>query len=332
MPTYEKVMYSVNNLDVLRNKSILVTGATGLIGQAVVGFLSFLSKEKNFNINILAVSRSIDKAKTMPFYNDVEWLFMDMEQEYVYAESVDYIIHTASPTDSKYFITNPVETINSTINGLNSILRFAKQKNVSGFLLTSSMEVYGICCEDKFLSEDEYYSVDCTNIRNSYAEGKKLLECLCVSYGKEYNIPVKIVRLCQTFGPGVSKEDNRVFAQFAKFVINKKDIVLATKGETKRSYCSINDAVSGIITVLINGDECNAYNIASNDSYYSIYEMAEKFIKGTNLNIRIEERQDNKYLPTIKFGLNTEKIKKIGFKSIDSLDSIIKEFLDYMAE
>lgn len=202
-------------------------------------------------------------------------------------------------------------------------------KKVKSIVFTSSMEVYGICVEDRFLSENEYFPIDIVNIRNSYSEGKRILECLCESYVKEYNLPIKTVRLCQTFGPGVSKDDNRVFAQFAKNVINNENIILTTKGETKRSYCSLTDCVIGILTALFNGVDGEVYNIASDNTYCSIYEMAVKFVKNTNLKVVIQEQSDNKYLSTIKFGLCTDKIKKIGFVSFDNIDSLIDEFLEY---
>ena len=179
------------------------------------------------------------------------------------------------------------------------------------------------------MREDEYYGIDCTNVRNSYAEGKKLLECLAVSYCREYGVPVKIVRLCQTFGRGVTKEDNRVFAQFARSVLQGKDIVLATRGETKRSYCSVEDAVHGILTVLLYGANGEAYNIASDNTYCSIYDMAKAFAKETNSNVIVGEGSCNKYLPTIQFGLDTTKAKKIGFVSNDDLESMISKFLTY---
>ncbi len=307
----------------IKNHRFFVTGATGLIGSNIIDFLL------DCGGIVIGLARNREKAKEYKFYDRVEWIWQGMEEQLSYDEDIDYIIHTASPTDSKYFITNPVETINSTIKGLNNVLEFAKNKNIKKLIYTSSMEVYGLCLEDKFLKENEYYSIDCTNIRNSYAEGKKILECLCMSYCLEYNVPISIVRLCQTFGPGVSKNDNRVFAQFAKCVTNNENIILSTKGETKRLYCSLTDCVNGILIALFNGENGQVYNIASDDTYYSIYEMAKKFTKGTDLSVEIKEQKDNKYLPTIKFGLDTSKIKKIGFISVDNLDSIISEFLSY---
>jgi len=306
------------------NKKFLITGATGLIGSSIIKCL--LSIEEN--IKIIGVARNQEKARTFPFFEKIEWVFKDMNEEIDYVGEIDYIIHTASPTDSHFFVTNPVETINSAIISSNMVLKLANKKNAKSVFI-SSMEVYGVCSEDRFIKEDEFFYLNPNNIRNSYAEGKRLVECLWMSYGAEYNLPINIVRLCQTFGEGVSFNDNRVFAQFGKSVICKKNIVLSTKGDTKRSYCSLTDAVNGILLVLLKGENNNVYNLASDNSYYSIYEMAEKFIKGSTSRIVINEQVNNFYLPTIKFGLNTEKIKSLGFESIDSLDSIIDEFLIY---
>lgn len=319
----------ITDLDKFKNKTFFITGGTGFIGSYIIYVLSKLNKDNNLGIKIIASARNKEKVEAMEFDSSINWIYSGLNDEFKIDNKIDYIIHTASPTDSKYFIDHPVELINDTISGINNTMKLAVKNNVLGYVFTSSLEVYGMCLEDRFLKENEYFSIDCNNVRNSYSEGKKLLECLCSSYAKEYNVNAKIVRLGQTFGPGITKNDNRVFAQFAKAVTSNNDIVLATKGETKRSYCSIIDAVYGIFKVLFYGNSGEAYNLASDNSYYSIYEMAELFINNTNSKIIINEVNDNKYLATIKYGLNTNKIKSIGFKSFESLDEMINKFKKY---
>lgn len=313
----------------LKNKSILITGGTGLIGSYLIRTLQYLNRTEQLNIKILGVARSREKVQKLELEDNVTWIYQDMKDSFNDLKALDYILHTASPTDSSYFIHSPVEVINDTMAGLNSILTLARNSKAQGVVFLSSLEVYGTCLEDRFLKENEYFSIDCTNVRNSYSEGKKILECLCASYATEYQVPVKIVRLGQCFGPGVAYTDNRVFAQFARFVTEEHDIILATKGETKRSYCSIKDAILGIFTALVNGKAGEAYNLASDASYHSIYELATFFIKDTNSNIIIEEKQDNKYLGTIQFGLDTEKIKGIGFTSVESLPQMVSRLKAY---
>ena len=325
----DEIVAHIKDVEWLRNKSILVTGATGFIGSYLIKVLVSLNDANDLKLSIYAIARSKEKAQKEDIFDKINWHFCNMSDKIDISEHIDYIIHTASPTDSKGFINQPVETINQPISWINNLMELAIKNKIDGMVFLSSLEVYGVCVEDKFLSEKDSYKIDCTNIRSSYPEGKRLIECLCCSYAAEYNVPVKIVRLGQTFGPGILASDNRVFAQFARAIANKEDIVLLTKGETKRSYCSIVDAVLGIIIALENGKPGIAYNLASDDSYISIYEMAELFTNGTDSKIRIEEAEHNEYLETIKFGLDTKAIKAIGFNSTKSIKKSIPEFIEY---
>ena len=305
-------------LEKLKDSSILITGATGLIGSYICRFLNFLNIKNNLNIKIYAAARNENAVKELNI-ESINYVKYDMNDDSISLDSkIDYVIHTASPTQSAYFVSNPVETINIAIKSLNTVLSFSKDKNVKGMVFLSSMEVYGICTKDIMLNENDYYPIDINNVRNSYSEGKRILECLACSYNKEYDVPVKIVRLCQTFGPGIKENDNRVFAQFAKKAANKEDIILNSKGDTKRSYCSIPDCINGIFYVLLNGQSGESYNLASDDSYIDILTLCKYFseFSGVKHIIDIPKTNNNIYLPTIRFGLSTDKIKKLGYKSV----------------
>ena len=161
----------------------------------------------------------------------------------VYSDSVDYIIHGASATSSKYFVSNPVETIYTALDGTSNILKFATEKKINGMVYLSSLEVYGTPEKDAdLITENDYGYIEPLSVRSSYSEGKRMVECLCASYAHEYSVPVKIARLSQTFGPGVAYEDGRVFAEFARCALEQRDIVLHTQGHTVRSYCYTKDA------------------------------------------------------------------------------------------
>lgn len=328
----DKVLLAIKNIKKLNkftNKKILITGGTGYIGSYLIRTLIKLNDLYGLNINVYGMARNKNKVESLDFSSKIHWIYASLSEPIVETEKFDYIIHTASPTDSAYFIERPVELINDTINGLNNLMKIAVNSKVESMVFLSSLEVYGICTKDISISEDDYYSINPTNVRNSYSEGKKILECLCCSYSSEYNVPVKIVRLAQSFGPGIDKSDRRVFSQFANSIINKQNIILASKGETKRSYCSITDAIIGIFTVLLNGDNGQAYNLASDNSYLSIYELAKLFSKNSVSNIIIHEQKCNKYLPTIKFEMNTNKIKNIGFKSVESIEEMVSSLIQY---
>lgn len=309
----EDIKNIINDFDmsVFDGKTILVTGATGLIGKLCVKSLL----NSGYNTQVIALVRDEEKAKNIFGESKrLTYLVQDINQRINTTRRVDYIIHAASTTSSKDFVEKPVETIYTAINGSRNILEFAKNKRLEGMVYLSSLEIYGVN-EKENIKERDYGYIDILNPRSSYSESKKMVETMCISYGTEYGVPVKIARLAQTFGAGVSISDNRVFAQFAKAIINKENIVLHTKGETKRNYCYTTDAVRGIFTILTKGENNNAYNVANENSYCSISEMAHLLENEyTKVEYKIDE-VNRGYNPTVKIALNTEKLNALGWEA-----------------
>lgn len=309
----EDIKNIINDFDmsVFDGKTILVTGATGLIGKLCVKSLL----NSGYNTQVIALVRDEEKAKNILGESKrLTYLVQDINQRINTTRRVDYIIHAASTTSSKDFVEKPVETIYTAINGSRNILEFAKNKRLEGMVYLSSLEIYGVN-EKENIKERDYGYIDILNPRSSYSESKKMVETMCISYGTEYGIPVKIARLAQTFGAGVSISDNRVFAQFAKAIINKENIILHTKGETKRNYCYTTDAVRGIFTILTKGENNNAYNVANENSYCSISEMAHLLENEyTKVEYKIDE-VNRGYNPTVKIALNTEKLNALGWEA-----------------
>ncbi len=299
------------DMSVFDGKTILVTGATGLIGKLCVKSLL----NSGYNTQVIALVRDEEKAKNIFGESKrLTYLVQDINQRINTTRRVDYIIHAASTTSSKDFVEKPVETIYTAINGSRNILEFAKNKRLEGMVYLSSLEIYG-ANEKENIKEMDYGYIDILNPRSSYSESKKMVETMCISYGTEYGVPVKIARLAQTFGAGVSISDNRVFAQFAKAIINKENIILHTKGETKRNYCYTTDAVRGIFTILTKGENNNAYNVANENSYCSISEMAHLLENEyTKVEYKIDEINRG-YNPTVKIALNTEKLNALGWEA-----------------
>lgn len=309
----EDIKNIINDFDmsVFDGKTILVTGATGLIGKLCVKSLL----NSGYNTQVIALVRDEEKAKNIFGESKrLTYLVQDINQRINTTRRVDYIIHAASTTSSKDFVEKPVETIYTAINGSRNVLEFAKNKRLEGMVYLSSLEIYGVN-EKENIKEEDYGYIDILNPRSSYSESKKMVETMCISYGTEYGVPVKIARLAQTFGAGVSISDNRVFAQFAKAIINKENIVLHTKGETKRNYCYTTDAVRGIFTILTKGENNNAYNVANENSYCSISEMAHLLENEyTKVEYKIDE-VNRGYNPTVKIALNTEKLNALGWEA-----------------
>ena len=202
------------------------------------------------------------------------------------------------------------------VEGTTVILEFAKDAKVKNVVYASSLESYGSNHTEEWIYEDFQGYVCPTEVRSSYNIGKRTSECLCHSYALEYGVPVTIARFTQVFGAGISSEENRVFAQFARSVIKGKDIVLHTKGNSAKPYCYTLDAVSAILYLLLRGTKGEAYNIANKDSYISISDMAnlvrEEFNPGIEVVIAPKENQG--YAPETKLRLDTNKMESLGWK------------------
>lgn len=264
----------------LENATVLVTGATGLIGSTIVSSLIYADRKKNLNLKVIALVRDLEKAKIqfasqIAFSNALSFVEGTVEELPCITGDIDYIIHGASPTASAFFVEHPVETINIAVQGTTNLLNLAVKKTVKGFVYLSSMEVYGAPQTDDVIEETQGTTIDTMSVCSSYPEAKRLCECLCASYASQYGVCATVVRLAQTFRPGVDVNDKRVFAEFARCAMNKQDIILQTAGTSKRCYLYTADAATAILTVLTRGKIGNAYNAANPYTYCSIIEMAK---------------------------------------------------------
>ena len=322
----------------LDGKTVFVTGATGLIGSAIIKSMAAYNRIKGGSIRLVAFARNEEKAKKVfDGIPNISFAIGDINSAISYDGDVDYIIHGASATSSKFFVDHPVETIFTAIDGTKNILEFAREKKVSGFVYLSSLEVYGTPDPEKAtIKEGDYGYIEQLSVRSSYSEGKRMVECLCCSYASEYGVPVKIVRLSQTFGAGVEYNDGRVFALFARSAIEKKDIVLHTAGRTVRTYCYTTDAVAAIIFVLLKGNVGEAYNITNKDTACSIKEMAQLVCdifpeSGISVKIEIPENVASfGYNPEMIIRLDTEKLEAIGWKASVGIDEMFRRLVASM--
>lgn len=337
----EKAVKEGFAVEKLRDTKVLVTGATGLLGSQVVKYLLCLNRLKELNITVIISVRNKDKAKKIfPYLKENPSLIIlegDISEEIQYEGEVDYIVHGASPTSSKYFVSNPVETIRTALDGTTNILSFAEEKKVKGMVYLSSLEVYGTPAEDAgLISEKDYGYIEPLSARSSYSEGKRMVECLCVSYAKEYGVPVKIARLSQSFGAGVVYDDGRVFAEFARCAIEKKNIVLHTEGRTVRSYCYTMDAVTALVTILLDGEVGEAYNVTNMRTAISIYDMAKlvcSVLPDSNISVEKDLPEDIGsfgYNPEMVIRLDSSKLEKLGWRATVDLKEMYQRLIKSM--
>lgn len=335
----EDVQLVVRSVDLseLKNSSIFVTGATGLLGSFIIRVLLYLNQTEKYNIKIFALIRNKEKAEKVfgCDYNDdaIQWIIGDV-RNFIIKENIDYIIHGASVTSSQDFLHKPVETISTALYGTERILETSKELKVKSVVYLSSMEVFGVTdTRLEEVKESDYGYIDILNPRSSYSEGKRLCECLCASYASEYGVPVKIARLTQTLGAGIDYNDTRVAAQFMRSVIENKDIVLKTEGKTRRPIVYISDAVSGIFTVLLKGQNGESYTVANRNTIATIRETAEMIahtIAKDKIKVVFDIDVPKEYAPNLNLNLNlnTDKLESLGWTARIDLDESYQRMIE----
>ncbi len=313
----------------LQGSSLLVTGATGLIGSVIVkAALKYNISHPERKLKICAMARSEQKALDV-FKNEfdtladaeklgISFVFSDICEPISRDIRCEYIIHTACPTVSKFMVEHPTSVLDSIYMGTKNVLEYARGVNPRGVVYLSSMEVFGSVDSENRISEVELGKVDILNIRSCYPEGKRLAECMCKCYAEEYGVSVKIARLAQTFGAGVSKTENRVFAQFARSVMRGEDIVLHTTGESMGNYCYIADAVRAIFMLLEKGESGESYTVVNEEMTMQIKDMAalvtNAFSNGkSKLVFNIPETNVHGYAAPTKMRLSGEKLRSLGW-------------------
>lgn len=311
--------------DCFKNKNFYITGATGLVGSILTATLATKKVRENDLGKIYILVRS--RVKALSIFNQLEFenyivpIVGDVNEVVHIEDSIDYIIHTASVTTSKYMVTNPVETLMTSIVGTDNTLKLAVEKNVKGYLYLSSMEMYGTTTIDQNpITEDKLGYIDVLNVRSSYSEGKRACENLCAGYSREYGVPVKIARLAQTFGAGVEEKETKVFASFAKNALKGEDIILHTKGETLGNYCYTRDCVGALLCLLTRGKNGDAYTVVNDRNSMYIKEMA-KVVAETLSNGKScvafdipDDQLKYGYAPETKMRLCGDKMKSLGWQ------------------
>lgn len=317
----------------LSNKKFLITGATGLIGSILVHCLLALKR----NISIIAPVRSTMKVKEIFDTEEISFItFIECDIatfNYDMVGVVDYIVHCAAPTSSKYFIEHPVDTFQIIYKGTEALLEYAKNKQVNGFVYLSSLEVYGTISDGSIqITEDVQGYLNPMAVRSCYPMAKRAAENLCCVYAAQYGVNVKIARLTQTTGAGISENDNRIIAQFCRLAAKGENIILHTKGEAARPYCYTIDCVSAILYILLKGAAGEAYNVANEGTYVSAKGLAEILREKFNPDIKVLfDLKDNMgYALETKLRLNVDKLKALGWTSQHDLMGILKRMIDFL--
>lgn len=267
-----------------RNKSILITGANGMLPSYMGLTLLYLNQNRQMGLKLYALARNEEKLKKI--YSEC-WgkdFFIPIIQDVCSClpaeHKFDFIIHAASQASSKYFASDPVGTLKANTVGTINTLDLAVKNNAEGYLYFSSGSVYGdYDGNGGSITEDSYGRINPLSIRNCYATSKVLGENACVSYHQQYGLPTKIVRIFHTMGPLMQLNDSRIFSDLCQNIVNKENIVLHSDGSAMRAFCYVVDATIAYFKVLLDGEPATAYNVGGDERHeVSMKQLAEMLI------------------------------------------------------
>ena len=309
-----------------QGKNFLITGATGLIGSLLTRTLIRMNEKYDAKNRIVIMTRNREKAEE-EFGDAAKVVLQDEEVE----EDLDYIVHLAAPTQSKFFVEKPVETLDAVVGGTKKMLELAKEKDVKKFLYVSSMEAYGTFDNEKEVKESDNGEISLNAVRSSYPMGKRMAELYTYCYNKEYGINTTTARLAMCFGAGLRPDDNRVHKYFCESALVGRDIVVKSTGETVVNFVYSVDAVVALLVLLVRGGNGETYNVAGENDDLTIYKMAQ-FVAEKGGVIAKREIPDGKseFAPVNRMKLNTDKILGLGWKPEYDLKEALEKLMNYL--
>ena len=315
----------------LKNKTILISGANGFLPAYMVETLLYLNDVFDYGIKIIGLVRNLTKAEKRfnKYLNrkDLTLIKHDVVNPINFNEKIDIIIHAASQASPKYYEIDPVGTLSANIIATHQLLQLAIVKQTETFLYFSSGEVYGEVSHDKIpTKEDDYGYINPLNLRACYAESKKMAENMLLSHQHQFGVNIKIIRPFHTYGPGMSLDDGRIYADFISDLLHSRDLKIFSDGSAVRAFCYLSDAVAGFFTVLIKGKYGEAYNISNDSCVMSISELGERLInhfqdKKLSLIKSIRSKNDRYINSPISINYPCiDKAKSLGWQPIISVE------------
>ncbi len=319
--------------DVLQGSSLFISGATGMIGSFLIDTILFRNREFNLGCTVYALSRNREKALSrFAAWNDSPFLRIvegDVNQKDLFPEgnSFDYILHLASNTHPVAYATDPIGTITANIIGTKNMLDLAVRCHARRFLFASSNEIYGENRGDQELFDESYLGyLDCNTLRAGYPESKRCGEALCQAYRKQESLDVVIARLTRSFGPTLQPSDTKAMSQFLRNGLNGNNIVLKSLGNQYYSYTYTADAVSGLLTVLLKGEDGLAYNVADASCDIRLKDLAALIASdaGTQVVFDLPDAIESAgFSKATKARLDGKRLRALGWKVLFPLEIAI---------
>lgn len=306
----------------LDGKTVLVTGATGMLASYVTWLLLHLHEREGIHVSVVALCRNRQKAEQFfgsyvgePYFH---LLIQDVCEPIAYEGKVDYVFHLAGNASPYFINSDPVGIMRCNLVGTMNVLDWARVSGVAKVIFASTREVYGKNEEAELLDEQAYGTLDPQDDRSCYPESKRAAETLLRSYFLQYGIPYNIVRIAHSYGPTMRLEnDGRVMADLMGDVVAGRDIVLKSSGEAVRAFLYVTDAVVGMFTVLFHGETAKAYNLANETEPLSIKDLARMLTalgEDRKIQVVVAEGGQKGYCAYRRTALDTTAIAQLGWK------------------
>jgi dTDP-glucose 4,6-dehydratase/UDP-glucuronate decarboxylase len=283
----------INKIDNSRfsGKTILLTGAGGFLGTYFVHYFTILNDKKLLNepCKLCLVENFIrgvpDWFDSIRGREDVQIIEGDINKQLDLPKS-DFVIHAATIASPTYYRLYPIETMDANVIGLRNLLDFVKENPCESFLFFSTSEIYGDPDPENIPTKETYRgNVSCTGPRACYDESKRYGETLCVNFHQQYNIPIKVARPFNNYGPGLRLEDKRVIPDFFSNILNDNKIEILSDGHVTRTFCYISDAITGYLQILLSEHNGEAFNIGTENPEITMLDLAKtisKIVKGND--------------------------------------------------
>ncbi|PIP67047.1 MAG: NAD-dependent dehydratase [Parcubacteria group bacterium CG22_combo_CG10-13_8_21_14_all_41_9] len=306
------------------SKIVVVTGAAGFIGSHLAEKLLEQGRQVLGIDNFQTGAR-----KNMnTFINNERFVFLehDIEAPLKIRDKIDEIYHLACPAAPIHYQKDPIKTLDTAFIGTKNILDLAHRKNAR-VLYTSTSEIYGDPLEHP-QHESYWGNVNPIGPRSCYDEGKRSAEALCYAYHRQHDVDIRIVRLFNVYGPRMATNDGRVMPNFIQQALNNQSITIYGTGDQTRSFCYVDDMVSGLISMM-NSDNTNGPINLGNPAEITMRSLAQTIIRLTN------SESELSYLPLPEDDPHRRKPditlaqKKLNWDPIIDLETGLQKTIDY---
>lgn len=322
----------------LKNKTVFVAGANGYVPQFFIHGLLMRNDLFNDKIKVVAMCRSAERAalRFLEYEEREDFILYlgDVRDSIDYKEEIHYVIHAASPANMKVRYENLIEVFDANVMGCRNLLELTKEKGAE-FLFISSVDIYGKPDGANRLVEQYTGELDPLNPRNVYSCAKRAAETLCACYVNQ-GVVCKIVRPFQILGSGIELDDGRLHADFISQLLKGNNIVLKGDGTPKRTFMYITDAIIGMLTVMIEGQSGEAYNVVCEEGEATVLELAKIMasnIEGRDIGIsyNMETRKNDPAVTNVISVVcgDSTKIRKLGWQAEIPLKKACARMMKY---